>query len=107
MRKFPNAMGAQKAIRLAGSDKILQWPDDSIEQETLEFILGDAVNKNVDRNRPVIVTHHERVRNFKPDNPDYKDVEYRVPLKELFEMYEAETGQEFTKLSFEEDFSGD
>ena len=95
-------MGTQKAIRLTGSDKVLTWPDDSIEEEVLEKLLENASKRKVDIERLVIVTYHERVINFNPDNPRYKDVKYKVSLKELFEMYNDITGEPYKHLTFEE-----
>ena len=96
-------MRTQKAIRLEGSDKILQWPNNDVERGVLEELLGDATERKIDRNRLVMVTYHERVRNFNPDNPQYKDVIYRVRLKKLFEMYRDIIGEDYRKPSIEEE----
>lgn len=95
-------MKKQKAIRLLGSDEPLIFPNGDVETEVLERILEDATIKNVSKDRLVITTHHERVANWNPDNPRWKNVAYRVPLSELYELHVDLTGQEFRIKSEEE-----
>ncbi len=93
---------AQRAIRLDGSDEVLEWPNGDVEQDVLETILYDAIEKGIDKQRPVLVIHRERVENFNPDNPRWKDVPYRRKLQELLRLYEDLTGKEYRGPTSEE-----
>lgn len=95
-------MGAKRAIRLWGSDDILKYPNGDINTEILEQILEDASENNLDKSKLVLVTHEERVARFNPDNPRWKDVNYRFKLSYLFELYEKVTGSEYVIPSLKE-----
>jgi hypothetical protein len=95
-------MGQKRALRLEGSNEALRFPNGYISIEVLEKMLYNAVDRGIDRQKLVLVAHHERVANFNPNNPKWKDTGYRVPLKELFRMYEDITGREYMKPNFEE-----
>ncbi len=96
-------MATKRAIRLEGSDEMLEWPNGEIQHDVLERLLTDATEKKIEKSRLVIVIHNERVANFNPENPRYKNAIYRVPLKELYEMYKDINGEEFRPLTPEEE----
>ena len=95
-------MAPKKAIRLEDSDKILEWTDGSTEKETLELLLNEITERSLDSRNKIIVTREGRIKNFNPNNPTYKQIKYRLSVKELFKMYKDVTGEEYRKLSLEE-----
>ena len=85
----------KRAIKLNGSDDILEWPDGSIEKQVLENILDDACEKKLKDNRLVLTTKHKRIEKFNPENPAWMDAVYRRSLRTLKKWYKQITGENF------------
>jgi hypothetical protein len=98
-------MKSKRAIRLGSSDKVLEGPNGEPDIEVLEELLEDASRRKLDKNRQIIVTYGERVKDFNPENPDWKEVERKHPLSYLLRLYKRETGASYQlpEADFEED----
>ncbi|MBS3083367.1 hypothetical protein J4423_01035 [Candidatus Pacearchaeota archaeon] len=86
-----------KAIELSSSDKALQFPNKSIDLEVLEDLLFEASELKIDKDEKVMVTYHRRVIGFDENSPEWEDVQIRLPLRELFEIYKKREGRDYVK----------
>ena len=95
-------MPKSRAIRIDGSDKALLFLNGDIEQTVLRDLLYDATERGLALNSVVIVTHNQRVKNFIEDDPEWEDVEKRVKLREVFDIYERTNHEPYRQPSLDQ-----
>ena len=86
----------KRALQLDCSDQVMQWPDTEFETDVLEDLLAETLERNLPRERLVVITKHKRVKGFDPNNPDWEDVRYARTVRYLRELYHKITGRTHT-----------
>ncbi|MEX0932998.1 MAG: hypothetical protein WDZ77_02790 [Candidatus Pacearchaeota archaeon] len=85
-----------KEIFDVDEDRILFFPDDSINETCLENLLLDASERGLRSKNKVRVVYHRRGRNHTPENPTYENVKKLISVRELKKIYFGIHGEEFS-----------
>lgn len=97
MPKPKTRSASKRTLTLENSDKIFQHPDGTINNETLESLLSDAITEELPKSQKIYVTHEERVKRFNPSNPRWKTVRYKTTVGKLMGLYKSIHGEEYSE----------